>query len=163
MQLLIENFTRFWDWTLPITGEEGLPEILYTPKLKLLVPDGVELDHDNILASYTFNKTIDGFDDRLQIEAIAPVVNWVVSYYKQWKRTYKWPNSTPTDTQENLNGLNELSASSYILISALNLIQRNSELTNKDGRTGSWRNLTLAVSSFFNFPLDIKPELYANA
>lgn len=136
----------FWDWTLPITGQEGLPEILYIPKLKLLVPGGNELEHDNILAAYTFNKTVDGFNDRLEFQEITKrkYEDQVVSYFKQWERTYRWPDSTPTDITENIEGI-------------------NNELKDKEGTKGSWINLTSDVSSFFNFPVDLPSELYANA
>jgi len=135
----------FWDWTLPITGEEGLPEILYTPTLILHGPGGETFEHENILASYKFNKIIDGFDNRPELSEIVPVEKWVVSYYKQWKRTYRWPNSTPSDTKEDIDGMNK-------------------ELKSKENEgMGIWRSLTNTVSTFFNFPLTIEPNQYANA
>jgi len=145
MQAARELRFPFWDWTLPITGEEGLPKILYQSKLRLAMPDGESLDHDNILASYTFNAPIDGFNDRLEYTDIH-LKDQAIAYFKQWARTYRWPSSTPNNPTENIEGL-------------------NAEFTNKKTdppQRGSWIDLTSKVSNLFGFPITVPEGLEAN-
>ncbi|KAF8596473.1 Di-copper centre-containing protein [Ceratobasidium sp. AG-I] len=135
----------FWDWLRPDTGTKGFPELFKQEKVELLKPGGKE-SHKNILAFYKFDQPVNGFYNRLElIDPQDPEKKQAMSYFKQWNRTYRRPNSSPVAVTEDYQAL-------------------DADLMNDDPLAkGSWANLTHDISGIFGFPIDIAPELYANA
>lgn len=75
------------------------------------MPSGAVEPHENFLKFYEFNNEIDGFNDRLEYKDIYDARNPnkqpdTLAYFKQWNRTYRWPDSTPINVTENIAGLN---------------------------------------------------------
>jgi hypothetical protein len=80
--------------------------------LRLKKPGGEEESVRNILKFYEFEKPIDGFNDRLEYKDIYDAMDEnkkpdTIAYFKQWKRTYRWPDSTPVEPKEDITGLNK--------------------------------------------------------
>ncbi|KAF9465388.1 common central domain of tyrosinase-domain-containing protein [Collybia nuda] len=99
----------FWDWTSPETGKIGLPPVLYEPTLSLAMPDGSTATVENILAFYDF-----GSKDLLPtgfatVQEQNPIVGNEIStsYFDEWTRTYRWPNSVQNGVAENYKRLND--------------------------------------------------------
>lgn len=96
---------RFWDWTAPETGTEGLPRVLYEPTLSLAMPNGSTSTVDNILAFYEFGSGLPtGFTNVLSQNPISG--DPFMSYFAEWKRTYRWPDGAQTKVVENYDALN---------------------------------------------------------
>jgi len=143
----------FWDWTDKLTGTEGLPDVLVAPNLTLQIPNGQTQDVENILAHYKFHQPIDGFNNRLEYKIIYDaraeprLPPDTMAYFKEWDRTYRCPNSSPIEVSDDIEQVN-----------------RTLKATGPAGfPVGSWANLTSDVSKMFEFPIDIEPELWANA
>ncbi|CAE6511666.1 unnamed protein product [Rhizoctonia solani] len=135
----------FWDWTDPRTGTEGLPKLLYQPTLSLKFPEGKTKEQPNILAYYNFGPTRpDGFVNRRQTPVGTDKVQ--VAYYANWDRTYKWPQSTPSNPQEQIDELND----------------RLKGKSDKPLR-GSWSELTRQVALLFSFRSQgVDPKFHPN-
>ncbi|KAG8745827.1 hypothetical protein FRC11_012942, partial [Ceratobasidium sp. 423] len=135
----------FWDWTDPRTGTEGLPKLLYQPTLSLKFPEGKTKEQPNILAYYSFGPTRpDGFVNREQTPVGTDKVQ--IAYYANWDRTYKWPQSTPNNPQEQIDEL-------------------NNRLKGKGDKPlrGSWSELTRQVALLFSFRTrGVDPKFYPN-
>ncbi|KAF8602248.1 Di-copper centre-containing protein [Ceratobasidium sp. AG-I] len=138
----------FWDWTLPVTAKEGLPSLLYKPTLQLHMPNNQTISYDNILACYHFDPPVQGFTDRPEYSDRMhrkPGDSQSIAYFGQWKRTYRWPSSSPSDPVEDIKSLNK----GFMDLADPPVI-------------GSWTSLTSSVSQLFNYPIDVPPELRAN-
>ncbi|CUA74494.1 hypothetical protein RSOLAG22IIIB_11251 [Rhizoctonia solani] len=137
----------FWDWTHPRTGEEGIPEFFTTPKIELLMPQGKVESYDNPLACFWLNHPVDGFVNRWETQSATGVYPNLAAraYFREWKRTYRNPDSRAEGAADNYAGINDILKDQ-----------------SKD-RRGSWKNLTTNVAGGFVFPIDIPPELRANA
>ncbi|CCO36138.1 Tyrosinase [Rhizoctonia solani AG-1 IB] len=73
-----------------------------------------------------------------------------MAYFREWKRTWRRPNSSPVNVQENY--------------AALDADLKNKSKTQRgEWEKGSWAQLTNDVANMFSFPVDLPPELYANA
>lgn len=75
------------------------------------MPSGMQ-QHKNILACYEFNKPIDGFYNRLELtdpqlpdDPADPLKNQAMAYFKEWKRTYRRPNSSPVAVADDYQAL----------------------------------------------------------
>lgn len=102
------QINRFWDWTLPVTGTEGLPQIFMDKNLSLLMPDGTTKIVDNILAFYDFGSQSQlptGFKTVEESNPLSGETRYT-SYFGDWTRTYRWPNSIKSDVIENYAELN---------------------------------------------------------
>ncbi|KAG8791689.1 hypothetical protein FRC12_008387 [Ceratobasidium sp. 428] len=149
----------FWDWTHSRTNTQGLPEVLTTPKLELKMPGGGKKTHENILSYYEFHQPIDGFNNRLEYKSIydakadPPRAPDTMAYFKEWNRTYRCPNSSPVEVNDNIAQVNNT------------LMGKNVPRDEKTPKypIGSWANLTAQVQSTFTFPMDLSKDLYANA
>ncbi|KAG8717248.1 hypothetical protein FRC09_014559 [Ceratobasidium sp. 395] len=150
----------FWDWTHSRTSTEGLPDVLTAPKLELQMPGGEKQAHENVLAYYEFHQPVDGFNNRLEYKSIHDAMANplqgpdTMAYFKEWKRTYRCPNSSPIEVNDNIAQINDT------------LIAKN--VPNKGDKTpsfplGSWANLSSQVKSTFTFPMNLPKELHANA
>jgi len=131
----------FWDWTLPITGKEGLPHIFYDKELSLRMPGGQVNKVPNILAFYEFGPTRpEGFRNMKQ-EGNSPGLR--EAYYKDWDRTYRWPSSEQKP-KENYVGLNQLLKDK-----------------SKD-KSGTWKYLSTKIATLFCTPSNVPSKLNAN-
>ncbi|KAG8774549.1 hypothetical protein FRC12_001921 [Ceratobasidium sp. 428] len=156
MQAARELRFPFWDWTNSRTNTKGLPDVLTAPKLELQMPGGGKQTHENILTYYEFHQPIDGFNNRLEYKTIYDAKAQpqkdpdTMAYFKEWNRTYRCPNSSPIECNDNIAQINETLTAK--------------DLPNlPDSPIGSWANLSSLVKTFFNFPVDIPENLRANA
>ncbi|QRW07775.1 tyrosinase [Ceratobasidium sp. AG-Ba] len=140
----------YWDWTLPSTGKSGIPEIFIQKEVTILKQDGTKCQHLNPLNHYAFTHHVDGFNNRLEVPEWQHLPNskpppQQMAYFKEWTRTYRRPNSSPINVQEDYKAL-------------------NADLKDPDPKqTGSWAELTSDVSNMFIFPVNIQKDLRANA
>ncbi|QRV93605.1 tyrosinase [Ceratobasidium sp. AG-Ba] len=140
----------YWDWTLPSTGKSGLPEIFIQKEVTILKQDGTKCQHLNPLNHYAFTHRVDGFNNRLEVPEWQHLPDskpppQQMAYFKEWTRTYRRPNSSPINVQEDYKAL-------------------NADLKDPDPKqTGSWAELTSDVSNMFIFPVNIQKDLRANA
>jgi hypothetical protein len=165
------RYNRFWDWTHKDTGTKGLPDVLIAPKLELQMPGGGKEKHDNILTYYKFHQPVNGFNNRLEYKIIYDAradpkrPPDTMAYFKEWDRTYRCPNSSPIEVSDNIEQVNRLvlqRVSIFILV--LTLLSSTLTATNSEKfPVGSWANLTSDVSKMFEFPINIKSDLWANA
>lgn len=94
---------RFWDWTDKSTGTEGLPDVLHPQTFSFTLPSDANEQPvtsvvDNPLASYAFGSSLpDGFANRIWK---SPMSTQEMSYFEEWKRTYRWPSSKPSPTED---------------------------------------------------------------
>ncbi|CAE7113231.1 unnamed protein product [Rhizoctonia solani] len=133
----------FWDWTAPSTGQSGFPDFLAASRIEILMPRHIMQSHENVLAYHRFNHSVDGFNNLYRRNRVFKSSGR--SYYKEWDRTYRHPESRTVDVKENYEAI-------------------NAHLTTKDEETpGTWANLTSDVAQLFGFDVSIPKELHANA
>ncbi|CCO34801.1 hypothetical protein RSOLAG1IB_10331 [Rhizoctonia solani AG-1 IB] len=145
----------YWDWTHQRTNQEGMPPVLVDSKLELEMPGGGRERHNNILAYYEFHRPIDGFNNRLEYKIIYDAkddkkVPDTMAYFKEWKRTYRCPNSSPVDVADDYQQVNKV-------------LTAGKPTPDAPFPIGSWANLSSTVSAMFKFPINISKPLYANA
>ncbi|KAG9124220.1 hypothetical protein FRC07_012369 [Ceratobasidium sp. 392] len=142
----------FWDWTDDETSKNGIPDVFRNPSVDLLERAGNKkyYKHDNVLAYYKFHKLegppIAGFKNRPELtgEIQGQGFPQATAYFADWNRTYRRPNSSPHEVEENYSAMNR------------NLTNPN------DKARGSCANLRKDIAMTFNFPIDIPKQLWAN-
>ncbi|KAL0948486.1 hypothetical protein HGRIS_011054 [Hohenbuehelia grisea] len=111
-QAALELRLPYWDWTLPSTETEGLPQILKNPKLTLQMPGGKTQQIDNMLENYEFKGGLpDGFGTVVEQNPLAGTA--ARAFYGDWARTYRWPDSKRTGVVQNYARLDQVLKSQY--------------------------------------------------
>ncbi|GJE90053.1 tyrosinase family protein [Phanerochaete sordida] len=82
----------FWDWAAEKVATNGVPKVITDEKVSIAMPGGVVKEVENPLAYYPFDTIPEGFRDE---------VFDVKAYFSQWKRTFRYVQST---TQPDGNG-----------------------------------------------------------
>ncbi|KAF7359308.1 Di-copper centre-containing protein [Mycena sanguinolenta] len=94
----------FWDWTLPETGTQGLPDIVKVENVQITMPDNKSISAPNPIAYYDFQGALPkGFVNREEDNPLLPKdtpKSAYYAYYAQWTRTYRWPASQPNNPAE---------------------------------------------------------------
>ncbi|CAE6452022.1 unnamed protein product, partial [Rhizoctonia solani] len=132
----------YWDWTAPITGKEGFPGCLAGSRIDIVMPRGSTKSHENVLAYYQFNRPVDGFNNQYRRNRVFASSGW--SYYKEWNRTYRHPESRAVNVKEDYNSINT------------HLVTQDQDIP------GTWANLTSTVAQMFAFSVDVPQNLHAN-
>ncbi|KAJ7741079.1 Di-copper centre-containing protein [Mycena metata] len=136
----------FWDWTLPDTGTQGLPNILKVTSVQITMPEGKIISAPNPIAHYDFQGALPkGFTDVEENNPLLPKQRDApprMAYFSKWTRTYRWPSSTPNNPAENYSQIDKI---------------LKGEAVTPDGR-GRYQDLINNVIDMFSFPLESPPD-----
>ncbi|PVF92995.1 hypothetical protein CPB86DRAFT_801605 [Serendipita vermifera] len=139
----------YWDWTLPETGQNGVPAILMSTTTQILDPTQPNpVTVTNPLYSYRLNGINDNFDDDEEYPM----------YFKEWPQTYRWPDNkkpisedNPTSLQKYFHALNVMVK--LVLTAKCSAFQNGVKMFEKfyPGYTGTLQE----VQNLFKIPMGI--------
>ncbi|KAH8818915.1 common central domain of tyrosinase-domain-containing protein [Flagelloscypha sp. PMI_526] len=142
----------FWDWTLPVTGTQGIPDILMEKQVSILNPDGQQITVDNPLFTYK----LDGMNKNFTNSTNPKVPQW----FKDWTQTYRWPiDTTPHDpTQSDRKAVTTAfqSGATVNIINLQNQVQKYA--------IPPWSDVLKMVQQLFTLPMskDIDKQYWGN-